>query len=53
MALLRVLQSTDHITLHQILADIPHDVPAFVVYAMIIASLGLIWRVNRKPRSKA
>ena len=42
-------QSGEHITMHDLLVGIPHDVPAFVVYAMIVASLVLIWRANR-PR---
>lgn len=47
------VQSTDHVTMHDLLVGIPHDVSAFVVYAMLIASLYLIWRANRpqQPRS--
>lgn len=43
-----VLQAEDGLTLAQVLADIPHDPAAFVVYAMLIVSGALIWKANRR-----
>jgi hypothetical protein len=41
------------LTIGEVLADIPHDPAAFVVYALIAGSVWLIWKANRKqpPRS--
>ena len=47
-AMLRVAQSG--LTLREVIADIPHDGPAFVVYAMVLVSIGMIWRANRPRR---
>lgn len=38
------------LTLARILADIPHDASAIVVYLMVLGSVLLIWRANRGPR---
>jgi hypothetical protein len=42
------LQSNDDgLTLHELIADIPHDVPALVVYIMVAVFLFLIWYGSR------
>ncbi|HEM46541.1 MAG TPA: hypothetical protein ENO23_05785 [Alphaproteobacteria bacterium] len=38
------------LTLGELLADIPHDAAAFVVYAMVLGSALFVWRAGRaKP----
>ena len=48
MLLMIAVQESGGLTLGRILADIPHDGPAFVVYALIAGSLYLVWRAGRK-----
>jgi hypothetical protein len=38
------------LTLRTILADIPHDGPAFFLYALLLASGWLIWKGSRKRK---
>jgi hypothetical protein len=48
-----LLQSADSdstLTLGEIIADIPHDAAAFLVYAMLAVSGWLIWKGSRKPK---
>lgn len=45
-AMLMLLQD-DGLTLGEVLRDIPHDPPAFVVYTLVIVFLGLIWKGSR------
>ena len=48
-----LLQSTSDestLTLREILSDIPHDTPAFFLYALLLASGWLIWKGNRKRK---
>lgn len=40
------------LTLHKILTDIPHDLPAMVVYVMLGAFVFLIWRGSRPTRKQ-
>lgn len=35
------------LTLGKVLADVPHDAAAFVVYAMVIGSVVFVWRSGR------
>lgn len=35
------------LTFRNMLADIPHDAPAIVVYVLLLGSGWLIWRANR------
>lgn len=37
----------DGLTLGEILANIPHDAAAFVVYAMLFGAVALVWRTGR------
>jgi hypothetical protein len=37
----------DGLTLREVLADIPHDVPAMVVYVLIALFVGFIWWGSR------
>lgn len=37
----------DGLTFGEILANIPHDPSAFVLYALLFASLAFIWRAGR------
>lgn len=46
----QAVADADRLTLSEIVADIPHDGPAIVVYVMLLASVGLIWKANRKKR---
>ncbi len=50
--LLQAASPDDVLTLNEVLADIPHDPPAFVVYAMVAFSLYLLWRSNRPKRPR-
>ena len=45
-----LLAAQSGLTLHEIIADIPHDGPAFVVYAMLLVFIGMIWRASRPRR---
>jgi hypothetical protein len=38
------------LTLGRILRDIPHDAPAMVVYALLIAFTYLVWRGSRPKK---
>lgn len=40
------------LTLHEIIADIPHDFGAVLVYGLIAAFVGMIWMGSRKRPSK-
>ena len=47
-----VVQSAeDGLTFRDVIADIPHDVPALVVYAMLMGSGWLIWKANRGKKA--
>lgn len=39
------------LTLGRVLADIPHDGPAVILYMMLGVSIYLIWRGSRRKRS--
>jgi len=45
--LMIAVQESGGLTLGRILADIPHDGPAFVVYALIAGFVYLVWRGGR------
>jgi len=50
MLMLRVVQN-DGLSLGEIVRELPHDLPAFIVYALILAFVWLIWRGSRgKPQ---
>jgi hypothetical protein len=42
-----LLQNGDGVTLHKIVADIPHDTASLVVYVLLAAFVGLVWRYGR------
>lgn len=42
---------TAGLTFHEILTNIPHDVSAFIVYALMIGSVLLILRAGRSHQS--
>lgn len=46
-ALVQAAES-EGLTIGRILADIPHDAPAILLYVLTAASIGLIWWANRK-----
>jgi hypothetical protein len=43
-----LLQDSDALTFGEVIRDIPHDLPAIVVYLMIGAFIYAIWRANRR-----
>jgi hypothetical protein len=48
MLVIRALfQNGDGVTLHKIIADIPHDATALVAYVLLAAFVGLVWRYGR------
>jgi hypothetical protein len=49
--MLALLQE-EGLTLRKVLADIPHDLPALVVYVLVGLFVGSIWYANRS-QSKA
>lgn len=49
MPLLSVAAQDGGLTLHEVLYSIPHDVAAFVVYALVAGFVFFIWRGSRKP----
>jgi hypothetical protein len=42
------MQADEGLTLREVITDIPHDVPAMVVYVMIAVAVYVLWRSNRK-----
>lgn len=52
MWMLTVLRIQDDgiLTLREVVAEIPHDPAAFVVYALIAVSLYLVWRGSRRKK---
>lgn len=42
------MQADEGLTLREVFTDIPHDVPAMVVYVMVAAAIYILWRANRK-----
>jgi hypothetical protein len=43
-----LLQDSDGLTFAELVRDIPHDLPAIIVYVMIGAFIFVIWRANRR-----
>lgn len=39
------------LTFRDVFADIPHDIPAIVVYVLLLGSGWLIWRANRGKKA--
>lgn len=39
------------LTLHEVLADVPHDAGAIVVYLMMALFVGFIWLGRSRPRA--
>ena len=46
-----LLQQDGGLTIGDIIADIPHDLPAIIVYVLLAGFVYLIWRGSR-PSSK-
>jgi hypothetical protein len=42
------VQESDGLTFGELLRDIPHDMPAIVVYVLVGAFIYAIWRANRR-----
>lgn len=49
-AILALLQEGEGLTIGRILRDIPHDLPALIVYVLIGGFIGMIWLGNRSKR---
>jgi len=47
MYVIRTALAGDGLTFGKILADIPHDAAAIVVYLLIAVSIIVVWRANR------
>jgi hypothetical protein len=52
-AIRALLQESEGLTFSKLLQDIPHDLPALVVYVLIAAFAGMIWLGNRSKRGSA
>jgi hypothetical protein len=46
-----VIQEGSGLTLREVIADIPHDGPAFVVYFLLVVFVAFIWHGSRKSKS--
>jgi hypothetical protein len=49
-ALWTLLRQDDGLTLGDVLANVPHDGPAVVIYLMGAVFLGLVWAGSRKGK---
>ena len=47
MSIFAMMIQGDGLTLREVIADIPHDVPAMVVYVLIALFVGFIWWGSR------
>lgn len=47
MFIFAMMIQDDGLTLREVIADIPHDVPAMVVYVLIAVFVGFIWWGSR------
>ena len=47
MSIFATMIQDDGLTLREVIADIPHDVPAMVVYVIIALFVGFIWWGSR------
>lgn len=47
MSIFTMMIQDDGLTLREVIADIPHDVPAMVVYVLIAVFVGFIWWGSR------
>lgn len=52
-AILALLQDGEGLTFSKLVADIPHDLPAIVVYILLAAFIGMIVMANRSKRGGA
>jgi hypothetical protein len=52
MPLIAIVLQESGLTFHQVLAGIPHDAPAFVGYALVVAFLYFVWRGSRNRPGK-
>jgi hypothetical protein len=50
LGLLAQMQDDGVLTLREIVAEIPHDPAAFLVYALMAVSLYLVWRGSRRKK---
>jgi hypothetical protein len=48
MFLVAQAAQSDGLSLSEVLANIPHDGPAIIVYAMLLVFAGFIWYGSRK-----
>jgi hypothetical protein len=47
-----IVAAESHLTLHSILVDIPHNAPAFVVYALSAGAIAWVFKAGlKKPDS--
>jgi len=53
LAILALLQEGEGLTVGELLRDIPHDLPALIVYILIGGFIGLIWLGNRSKGDDA
>jgi hypothetical protein len=49
-AYLALLQDGEGLTFSKILSDIPHDLPAIVIYVLLAGFIGMIVMANRSKR---
>lgn len=42
----------DRLNAHEILTGIPHDGPAFIVYALVLGFIYMIWLGSRPKKGK-
>jgi hypothetical protein len=49
-AILALLQEEEGLTIGKLLRDIPHDLPALIVYLLLGGFIGMIWLGNRSKR---
>lgn len=47
MSIFAMMIQGDGLTLREVISDIPHDVPAIVVYVLIAVFVGFIWYGSR------
>ena len=47
-----LLMQEGGLTLRKVIADIPHDLPALVVYVLLAGFVFMIWRGSRKGKPK-
>jgi hypothetical protein len=51
MSIFAMMLQDDGLTLREVISDIPHDLPALVVYVIIAVFVGFIWWGSRGGKS--